>query len=164
MITPFRECCEKMLDNHYLERVLMPWSITRAITSVDRLNHLELANTSLPYALIVNTAPYPQNGHWLTLIFNSTGSCIFFDPLGASLPHQPDEISSFIAKNSISVEFNLNQIQDINSNFCGFFCISKIISFMLNESHLEFSNHFARDTMLNDTRVVKLIISHALHI
>lgn len=153
-----------MLDNHYLERVLMPWSITQAVTSVDRLNHLDLSSYTLPYAIIVNTAPYPESGHWLTLIFDSNGKCFFFDPLGASLPHQPEAISNFIVKNSLSVEFNLNQIQDYSSAFCGFFCIAKIISFMLNETHLEFSNHFARETKFNDTRVVKLIISHALHI
>lgn len=153
-----------MLDNHYLERVLIPWSITKTVTSIDKLHLLDLTNREIPVAVIVNTAPYPQTGHWVLLIFTRNSHCIFFDSLGASLPYQPDEITSFITRNSISVEFNLNQIQNVNSVFCGFFCIAKIISFMMDETHLTFSNYFARDTSLNDTRVVKLIITHALHV
>ena len=154
-----------MLDNFYLERVLMPWSITKAITSIDKLSQISITSTRQPVAFIVNTSPFPLPGHWIALIFTNDFHCIFFDPLGPTLPHQPEEISVFIQKNSLSVEFNLNQIQNFSSDFCGFFCIAKIISFMSNESHSTFSSYFShQNTALNDTLVVKHILSLALNL
>ena len=143
----------------------MPWSITKKITSIDKLSQISISSTEYPVAFVVNTSPFPQPGHWIVLIFTYDSHCIFFDPLGPSLPYQSEEISAFVKKNSLSVEFNLNQIQDFSSNFCGFFCIAKIISFMSNESHTVFSSHFSiHNTILNDTIVVKRILSLALNV
>ncbi len=147
-----------MIDNIYLESILKPWSTLDRVTSIDKLSQLKKID-SFPTSFIVNTQAYPEDGHWILLIFSSPLRCIFFDPLGPSPSIEKEEIKDFIKKNSMSLEINLNSFQSYFSYHCGFFCVAKIISHMLDESHLSFSNHFSTNLPDNDEIVIKLIKS-----
>ena len=142
-----------------MERVLKPWSSLNQVTSIDKLALIKKKITSFPSSFIVNVQPYPIHGHWILIIFTSSHHCIFFDPLGPSSSIEKSEIINFIKSHSISIEINLNTFQSSFSHHCGFFCIAKIISHMLGESHFSFSNHFSPNLSDNDDIVIKLIKS-----
>ena len=147
-----------MVDNIYLESVLKPWSTLRQVTSIDKLHTIKKI-MNLPASFIINTSPAPAYGHWILTIFTTSRHCIFFDSFALTPDNYNVEIKKFIAKNSISVEFNLLPIQAIQSEYCGFFCIAKIISSMLNENNQTFMKHFSSNLRDNDAIVIKLIQS-----
>ena len=150
-----------MIDNIYLESILKPWSTLNQVTSVDKLNSLKRVS-KFPSSFIVNTNPFPESGHWITIIFMKNFHCIYFDSLGPGMSSQITEIQNFINLNSLSLELNLHPIQNFTSVYCGFFCIAKIISNMLNESHFTFASHFSTNLEDNDEVVIKLIKSFSI--
>lgn len=146
-----------MVDNNYLTSILKPWSTLNQVTSIDKLHTIKKID-SFPTSFIINTEPFPRYGHWIVIIFNSKYHAIYFDSLAKSATIEKSEIKQFINKNTNSIEFNLYPLQTIFSHHCGFYCIAKIISHMLGESHLKFVNYFSNNLSTNDEIVIKLII------
>lgn len=147
-----------MVDNIFIENYLKPWSTLDRVTSIDKLAKIKKI-TSFPSSFIINTQPFPQNGHWIVIIFTSPHKSIFFDSLAQTSNLEIKEINNFMEKNCPTVEYNMSSLQNNTSEYCAFFCIAKIMSHMMGESHLIFSNHFALDLAYNDNIVIKLIKS-----
>ena len=75
-----------------------------------------------PSALIVNTHPLGYPGeHWLAIYFTKSKCCEFFDSFG--FPATEYGLHRYINSFSRSYKNNEFQIQHIDSNACGYYCI-----------------------------------------
>lgn len=106
-----------------------------------------------PCSLVLNTHPSIQPGeHWLGLYFDENKKCDFFDSFGFSPAFYG--LYNYINKFSFNLDFNKNQLQDYESDSCGYYCIFFILlrsrHFSLNDVVDVFSK---KDFSLNDFRV-----------
>ena len=113
---------------------------------------------SYPSSLIINTHPQGQPGeHWLAMYFTKTKCCEFFDSFGfPATVYGLDKYIKLFSRSFISNEF---QIQDIDSNACGYYCIYFLLlksrGFKLKDINSLFSK---RDFKMND-----YLISHIVN-
>ena len=142
-----------MVDNVYLKNVLSEYIPQVVVTSVDRLSERECQNSEY---FIINTANFPHSGHWIGLIL-SGNVCTYFDSLG--LESLIDErIVNFICKRATILKYNINVIQSPSSEYCGFFYIGFILSFMCSENLGKYLNWFNdTDLIKNDSIVIHVI-------
>lgn len=90
--------------------------------------------------------------HWVCLKYNPFTS-IYFDSFGVILPYD------ILERCNHNMVYNEEQIQDINSTACGWFCIALILSDKdknLNEGVFlnRYIHNFSKDTLIND-RILK---------
>ncbi len=142
-----------MVDNVYLKNVLSKCNPEVVVTSVDRLSETECQNSKY---FIINTADFPYSGHWIGLIL-SGNVCTYFDSLG--LESLIDErIVNFICKRATILKYNISVIQSPLSEYCGFFCIGFILSFMCGENLGKYLDRFSdNDLIKNDSIVIRVI-------
>jgi hypothetical protein len=90
--------------------------------------------------------------HWVGLQLGPGGS-FYFDSYGAP---PPKEVDAFIKQAGSTCSYNNWIIQDLDSHFCGFFCIgffhylAKHNKLPINEKSNNFINLFEDDTKSND--------------
>jgi hypothetical protein len=76
--------------------------------------------TQFPAALIANLDPSTEPGtHWVSLYFNKTGICEYFDSFG----RKPGFLERYILKNCKKYVYNNKQVQEIFTTVCGQLCI-----------------------------------------
>ena len=109
-----------------------------------------LKNSKLPQSFVINTDNKSESGeHWTALIIEQNNKVLFFDPLGCQLLN--NYVLTQIKKIGIKKYiYNSQQIQPINSNGCGFYCIAFIIAFHYNISYSKFLKMFSMTTSKND--------------
>ena len=109
---------------------------------------------------IINLQNHNQKGsHWTALVMTKT-DCIYMDSFGQP---PPQEVEDFL-KNKYkkeNISYNTMIIQDMNSTYCGYFCIAFLKSNKENKNKglLQklkiFQNIFSSDTNKNDKLLVK---------
>ena len=104
---------------------------------------------------IINLENHNQKGsHWTTLIMTKK-DCIYIDSFGQP---PPQEVEDFLKKKykKESITYNTMMIQDMNSTYCGYFCIACLKSYQENKrkgllQNLKiFQNIFSTETNKND--------------
>ena len=84
-------------------------------------NRLPAINT-YPASLILNTDPSGRPGeHWVAIYFNKEKEAEFFDSFGFSAEQY--NFDKYIKRFSINYTYNTFQIQNIDSYFCGYYCL-----------------------------------------
>ena len=79
-----------------------------------------------PACFILNTAKTNEQGeHWIALDYDKYGHCEFFDSYG--LHPKLYKLKSYLDKTATSWSFNSKQLQDYNSQTCGYFCFIFLI-------------------------------------
>lgn len=94
--------------------------------------------------------------HWVAVIFERS-KCFYFDSFAAE---PPLEVIEFIHRRVNKYAYNCKRIQDLSSDYCGFFCIALSIylhnhkSGDFYENCNDFSDLFNVNTAKNDTQLI----------
>jgi hypothetical protein len=91
--------------------------------------------------------------HWVC--FKTGKPLIYFDSFGVGPPIE------VLRKSTRDVIFNCEQIQDLGSTACGWFCVACILSdkdVLPNEHHFRrFLTKFSKKTKMNDILLAKVL-------
>ena len=127
---------------------------THGVYMKDELKHIPAINGN--YFINLDSSSSGKNGtHWTCLVLNDTLGNVFFDSFGA-LPSI--EVIDFIRRSKLKTYgYNNWIIQDLHSQFCGFFCLAFFIYIKkpLKEQNFitlsnDFVNMFVDNTKKND--------------
>jgi hypothetical protein len=109
-------------------------------------------------SIIFNFSNKCEIGTHFIAIYRSNNKLMFFDPL--CLFNTPNDILSFINKHYLPVQYNRIRIQDLFSDYCGYFCIAFILFITHHNNFDHFLDLFYTDfskLFLNDVLVLKII-------
>ena len=114
--------------------------------------------TIYPSSFIVNTHPMDQRGeHWLALFVDKNKKCEFFDSFGFS--EKDYGFENYIRTFSRNYTSNKNQIQHLDSNACGYYCIYFILLKARGFKMSDINNLFSIvDFNLNDFLVSHVVV------
>ena len=105
---------------------------------------------------VINLASETDNNggtHWTTLYYSSQNS-FYYDAFGFLAPVE-------VENKTKSYIYSTNEIQDINSSACGFYCIAFIIYMNSQKNKMEgfknFVHQFSKDTKKNDEKLYDLL-------
>jgi hypothetical protein len=117
---------EKGVSNIYLDEVLFQVSKTyRGCFASDCIpKHLTKEDD---FSLICNLSKRSDKGSHFVSIVSTNNKMYYLDPLG--LPCFVDGIANFLRACNKPVLVNETQVQDVDSYFCGFFCMLFVIAF-----------------------------------
>lgn len=145
---------EKILSNFDLIRIAKE----RRILLNDVIAKDQVDKLTKDGNYVINLENHNQPGsHWTALIL-SAKNCIYFDSFG--MP-PPEKVYRFLEKKYGKVLFSKTEIQDMDSTFCGYFCLA-FLKFMqerkgtLANKLLLFQKLFKENTKENDAILEKL--------
>ena len=99
--------------------------------------------------------------HW-TCFYIRDGCCVYWDSFGCICPYN---VSRFLKQYHIHTSYNVDQIQNINDDHCGYYCVAFLyymsnhkgkVSFLLNRFNSMFD---LKDTKTN-ARILQECIIH----
>jgi len=108
---------------------------------------------------IINLDNHNQKGsHWTALVMTKN-DCLYMDSFGMNMPQ---EVEDFLKKKykKDTINYNTKIIQDINSTYCGYFCIAFLKSNKRNRNKSlmqklkAYQNLFSTETNKNDKLLV----------
>ena len=81
-----------------------------------------------------------------------------FDSLGGGEKSVPLHLSEYISDLRVDVNYSNIRLQAFTSNFCGIFCINRLLSILIDEKHTRFMKYFnLKFVERNDRKLVSLI-------
>lgn len=109
-----------------------------------------------PCALVANVDESTKPGsHWIAIYVDSSGNGVFFDSYG--LPPAVSHHIDRIRRNCRFYEWNIQQLQSIDSDVCGHFCIDFLFYMSCGYTLPMFTTLFSSyDTVRNDKLAVSL--------
>jgi len=154
---------KKELTNFDLENICKRLKI--ALANVIAKDEWKLLTKNGNY--IINLENHNQAGsHWVALVMGKS-SCVYMDSFG--MP-PPEQIYELLEKKYKKVPYNKMEIQDMDSTYCGYFCIAFLSMFKkrggvkTNNQMLaklqDFQSHFSKNTNEND----RLLREYLLHV
>ena len=110
----------------------------------------------LPRSLIINTDNINQSGeHWVALIF-TINKAFFFDSYGVGVLE--NNILKYIEQGYSSYIHSVKEIQAVNSEKCGHFCIGFITKVNSVKTYANYLKEFSlRNKMRNDLKIDKIL-------
>lgn len=132
-----------VLTNTDIKNILDHYKIK--LNAIDQKDKIVL-NKPGYYIINIQSSKEGSGTHWTALIYNPEKS-YFFDAYGFP---PPDDIELLLPE----YEYNMFDIQNINSSSCGFYCIA-FLKFMNSKKDKEsafkaFLNLFKRNTIQNE--------------
>lgn len=105
---------------------------------------------SLPAALIINLSKSVEPGsHWVSLCIDKHGHGEYFCSLGFKV-EKNYYIENFVKRYCKKIICNTQQLQHINSNYCGLYAVA-FIFYKLRGGNLDnFLKKFSKNTIVND--------------
>lgn len=106
---------------------------------------------------IININPNSNMGHW-TALYVKGKKAVYFDPFGVVPPPQ---VLIFIKNNGLKLDWSTNDIQNIKTSSCGWFCLA-FIHYMITHQRPNVKNFtalFQNDTM-NNEKILKTYLRH----
>lgn len=107
------------------------------------------------FSVVFNESKSSDPGSHFICIYATEEKLFYFDSMGLCLEN--DYIKLFAYSCGRSVVLSDIQIQSLDSNMCGFFCICFLLYMSLGFEFKNFFNCFSRDLKLNDTIVIDFI-------
>jgi hypothetical protein len=108
-----------------------------------------------PYAFIINTDPWPQDGtHWVALFCKPNGVIEFFDSIG-----NPPPAALWKHCGNTTVVYNARRLQHHCTSVCGEYCILFIYSRLKDVSFDEFLSCFTNVDLLKNDQKVSMIVN-----
>ena len=106
-------------------------------------------------SFVINTDS-KQGEHWTAVFIDVNKNVFFFDPLGTQLLNTKilEKLKSLGVKKYV---FSTRQIQPINSEGCGFYCIAFILALSHSYSYSHFLKMFSNQLLKNEEIVVRFI-------
>ena len=147
-----------MTSNLYIDSILNRLEGFRGVYAADNLPIKIFSDQKTPQFAVVNTKPISEDdGHWL-LIARYNNHLELFDSLAYPLCLLHQNIRKiFLRENFKTFQKNNKIIQPINSRFCGFYVIARIISIVEGESLASHLEIYSPDLSLNSTICSKYI-------
>ena len=145
-----------MVSNQLIYSVLEHVDTFKGCFSLDELHKIRPDYNDFASSYIINTFEsfIPQGGHWLVATFGTEGGHIeLFDSL-AEKDLIPPPILHTLSKFG-EVVFNSQAIQHPLSDYCGFFCISRVISIYKKQQLGAFISKFNFDDLFRNDRLVQ---------
>ena len=109
---------------------------------------------------VINLQNHNQRGsHWTALVMTKS-DCIYMDSFGQPPPQEVDDFLKNKYKKE-NINYNTMIIQDMKSDYCGYFCIAFLKSNKENKNKgllrklNIFQNIFSTDTIKNDKLLFK---------
>lgn len=117
---------------------------------------LPASGFTLPAAIIFNTEPSSSPGlHWQSVYIDEHARATFFCSYG--LKPRGREILKFLKKNTKTVEYNTQTLQQTSSFFCGEYCAVFLIHCLIHKTTLkDFLKKFSSNLTLNDKLILKM--------
>lgn len=114
------------------------------------------------FSIIFNTDRHDEKGEHFVAVSCNNSTLYYFDSFGRKCNNK--DIKLFIKKNLNGKKYVYNKkcIQDINSTFCGFFCLSFIISLNKNVPFNVFLKKFSLSNLNDNHNIVTKIIIDAI--
>jgi len=152
-----------MCSNVYLTQVLNRYKSFGGVFACDELRTIDHSSKKI-LSIIVNTetAATENSGHWMLITFFTKNKtlvkCEVFDSLAQHKSHLPPMIQDYIRLLNSPVKYSTTQIQSNFSDFCGLFCVARLMSILLNEGLNTFTSNFTtRNLEQNNETSVNLI-------
>ena len=114
----------EILSNLQINKILSKYQIFRGAFPADRV---PLRGIDIDQAFILNIDKSGLSGsHWTGLVIQE-GECTFFDPLGLQCLNL-QLLNELKAQGFSHYTYSSNQLQQLENNNCGYFCIAFILS------------------------------------
>ena len=136
----------EILSNLQINSILSKYQIFKGAFPAD---FVPLRERDVDQAFILNIDEIGLPGsHWTALVIQK-GACTFFDPLGLECLNL-QLLNQLKAQGFSIYKYSNNQLQEIESNNCGYFCIAFILSMIKTPSLTSFLSQFARPDVTNN--------------
>jgi hypothetical protein len=94
-----------------------------------------------PSVFVANTDPAAEKGeHWVCYYFDKKGNVEYFDSFG--FPPLNCELHNFYVKNGNECTYNDVQLQGVNSDVCGHYCMAILVNLVRGEPFGEIVERF----------------------
>ena len=149
-----------MVSNIYLNNIGKYLNNYQGTFSCNTLNKPHKNKALSTY--IFNLSKINEKGSHLVAVSLKNNNVVYFDSFG--LPCTNKDILSFIYSINKKYKYNSMQIQHLNSNYCGLYCMAFIMHQDKDEqkfeNFLQMFNH-SKNKLKNDDIVVKYILNNA---
>lgn len=145
-----------MVSNIYLEKTLKHLKGFLGVFAANEIHAVQFNDEIFPQFSIVNTKTSSDDemGHWLLIsrYFNYDEMILeVYDSFGYPISLLHENIKNLIINLNYDFLITNNRIvQHLKSQYCGIFCIGRILSIINNESLLEHLNIFSDDLFVNN--------------
>ena len=114
-----------------------------------------------PAAFVANVDPKGRPGsHWCAFYFTQEEEGEFFDSYGLKPQAYSQHFLHFLEMNSRHWTYNHQDLQSLNSNVCGHYCLYYVINRCRNVSVKTIVNRFGKNTRKNDHLVYHFITKY----
>jgi len=114
-----------------------------------------------PAAFVANVDPQGQPGsHWCAFYFDKGGNGEFFDSYGRKPQDLCMNFKHFLENICKEWMYNTRELQSLDSNVCGHYCIYYLINRCRNIHMKTIVNRFTTKTLINDRFVYHFIVKH----
>lgn len=140
---------ESLTTNHQLEKLAKKFNIPlNAVVSKDQLNYMIPQKGG--YIVNMEDSTEGDGSHWVSIWFNKIDEpALYFDSFGID---PPIAIMDFMNQWNSKCIFSTKEIQNINSGFCGQYCLLFLHQMSKNKGKLKnkYNNFINR---FNDNRI-----------
>ena len=151
-----------MVSNIYLNNLGKYLNNYQGTFSCDNIkkNNLNMDNATY----IINLSKLTEKGsHLIAIQTNSKNKkVVYFDSFG--LPCSNKDILTFIYDINNKYEYNSHQVQHLDSNYCGIYCLAFVMYFEKNNSLKNFIKMFNSYNLLENDKIVVNYISNNVKI
>lgn len=139
-----------MLTNVYIEKIFKKLPGFLGVFSSDNIKRMKNNNS-----LIINFDKMSEPGSHFVAVFKKNNICYYFDSL--NLGFVPTDIAGYLVLEDKIINLSSN-IQNINSSYCGFYCILFILSMNISEKYwINIDKKFQKQKIENDKICINLI-------
>lgn len=114
-----------------------------------------------PAAFVANVDTHDQPGsHWCAFYFDKDGNGEFFDSYGRKPQELCMNFKYFLENNCKEWIYNTRELQALDSNVCGHYCLYYLVNRCRNIHMKTIVNRFSKQPSLNDRLVYRFIVKH----
>ncbi len=134
-----------------IENILQQYNLFRGVFALNKIPKTVQA----PGALVANTKPLGEDGHWLGIFITCSNYGFYFDSFG--LPPRQTELRDFMQENCEKWFFSSKTVQSMHTTTCGLFVCGFIIAMCEGSSLQSYLDSFSDDLAENDLKITDSI-------
>jgi hypothetical protein len=116
-----------------------------------------------PSILVANTDPEAEKGeHWVAFCFDPQGNAEYFDSFG--LPPSNCDLHDFYDRNGVTHNYNKTQLQGIESDACGHYCIAFLTNRVRGEPMQEIVDRYKGSKPGVNDQAIKVAVNNEYNI
>ena len=153
---------EEGISNVYIDDLMN--KISKTFCGTFSIDNIPVIGNDV-FSVIVNLSKQNEKGTHFIAMTKLKGKIIYFDSFGN--PNIDIALEKYLKTYEKQIIYSNNQLQNIFSSHCGFYCIAFILSIENNITFNEFLRKFNRKNLyLNDyicVEMTKFFINHIIH-